>query len=225
MLFVKRAVCPLLMRELHDLGEFVQPAVGNAAGRVVFAKRKRGAIGTSILLAAIERAAMEGGDERLAEIVLVSVGDRLPLHNYPVPSPMAPLGHTGRRLLDFFGQHPDESTYLMFADVAVHVPLSSDPLTGDTIWPLYAKLSAAERLLRPAPVVNLASREMDQYNQYGMGAGWMKLRFSPNRRMQLAEAAIDSHAEAARDELWSSRRRGTGAFWDAAVCAPAMEPL
>jgi len=220
MLFVKRDVCPLLRLELHNLGEFVQPAVGNAAGRVVFAKRKRGAITTATLLAAIGHAASEAANASLAEIVYITVGDRLPLYNYPPSSPMAPLGHTGEGLLNYFGQHPEASTFLIFADLALHVPLRSDPLTGDAIWPLYARRTATERLTRPPPAVDLPSRDMDQYNQHGMDAGWMKLRLSPTRRAALVEAAIKAQEEeeAARDELWSSRQRGSGPFWEAAVC-------
>ena len=213
MLFIKRDVVQLLMRKLYNLGEFVRPAEGHSVDKVVFAKRKRGPIGTHSLLAALEQVALEQGDESLQYVVYVTVGDRLPLHNYPLPSPMAPLGHAGARLLDYFGQHPKSSTHLLFVDVAVHGPLYHDTATGDTTWPLFLKRSRAERLARPA-AVNLYPSEMDQYNQHGMDGGWMKVRTAPWRRRQLAADAIDAHAPAARDELRTSRLDGSGPFWE-----------
>ena len=218
-LFVRRSVCPALMHQLPDLGEFVGPALGKQAGRVVFDKRARGAITLTTLLAALQKAASEAMDEQLEEVVFVSFADRLPLANYPLNedgvSPEAPLGLTGARLLDFFGQHLDRSTCLFFADVAVHESLRFDE-NGDVVWSLLAKRSREERRGRKA-VVDLGASEMDQYNQHGMSAGWMKLRLRPSRRRELAEDAIDAHTVETRSLLRDSRLSGSGIYWDAPV--------
>ena len=220
MLFIRRSACPALMHQLPELGEFVGPALGKQAGRVVFAKRARGPITLATLLAALQKAADAAMDEQLEEVVYGSFSDRLPLANYPLNEdgwcPEAPLGHTGARLLDFFTQHPGLSTFLFFADVAVHQPLNSDPTTADTVWSLFSKRSSEERRVRRA-VVDLGAHEMDQYDQFGMAGGWMKFKIGPNRRRVLAEDAIDAHTVPARTVLRDSRLSGSGVYWEAPV--------
>jgi hypothetical protein len=218
-LFIRRAACPALLHLLPDFGEFVGPARGKQVGRVVFARRARGAIVTATLLAALAKVAVDELDETLGHVVYVTLADRLPLAGYALNedgvSLLAPLGHLGERLLDYFGQHRDPATCLFFADVAAHVPLSSNE-ANDAWWPVHAKRSRADRITRPA-VVNLGDSEIDQYNQHGLDGGWVKLRLSPRRRRELAEDAIDAHPVAARSELHKSRWHGAGIFWTGPV--------
>ena len=218
-LFIRRAACPALLRLLPDLGEFVGPAGGKQVGRVAFARRARGAILTSTLLAALAQVAVDEFDERLGHVVYVTVGDRLPLAGYALDgdgvSLLAPFGHTGADLLDYFGQHQDPNTHLFFVDVAARVPLTRNA-AGDAWWPLYRKRSRADRITRPA-VVNLGDSEMDQYDQHGRDGGSIKARLSRVRRRVLAEDAIDAHTVDARSELHKSRWRGIGMYWTAPV--------
>lgn len=218
-LFIRRSACPALMNQLPALGEFVGPAIGHQAGRVVFAKRARGAIALATLLAALREAAIQAMNERLEEVVFVTFGDRLPFANYPLDelgvSPEAPLGLSGARLLNYFGQHPDRSTGLFFADVAVHDTLGTDA-AGNVVWALYSKRSREERRWREA-VVDLGASEMDQYDQHGMSAGWLKVKVNPGKRHELAEDAIDAHTVATRSLLRDSRLAGSGVWWDAPV--------
>jgi len=219
-LFIRRAACPALFELLPDLGEFVGPALGKMEGRVAFARRARGAILTSTLLAALAKVAVDELDERLGHVIYVTVADRLPLAGYALDedgvSLLAPFGHTGADLLDYFGQHRDPATHLFFVDVAARVPLSSNAV-NDAWWQLYRTRSPADRATRPA-VVNLGASEIDQYDQHGRNGGSIKLRLSPRRRRQLAEDAIDAHALDARTELHKSRWHGAGFYWTAPVC-------
>ena len=219
MLFIRRTACPALFKLLPDLGEFVGPACGRQAGRVAFKKRSRGAILTTTLLAALEKVAVDGMDETLDWVVYVTVADRLPLAGYVLNadgvSPMAPLGLSGARLLDYFGQHLERSTYLILADVAVHQSLDCNQ-AQDARWPLYKKRARSDRTMRPA-VVDLRADEMDQYDQYERASGWMKLKLSPSRRRELAAEAIDAHAVGVRSTLRESRLAGAGRFWTAPV--------
>ena len=219
-LFIRRAACPALLELLPDLGEFVGCALGKLEGRVAFASRARGAILTSTLLAALAKVAVDELDERLGHLIYVTVADRLPLAGYALDedgvSLLAPFGHVGADLLDYFGQHRDPDTHLFFVDVAARVPLSSNAV-NDTWWQLYRKRSRADRATRPA-VVNLGDSEIDQYDQHGRNGGSVKLRLSPRRRRELAEDAIDAHALDTRSELHKSRWHGAGFYWTAPVC-------
>ena len=66
-------------------------------GRVVFARRARGAIVTATLLAALAKVAVDELDETLGHVVYVTLADRLPLAGYALNedgvSLLAPLGH------------------------------------------------------------------------------------------------------------------------------------
>jgi|TARA_B110000093_G_scaffold125358_1_gene134180 hypothetical protein len=219
MLFIRRTACPALFRLLPELGEFVGPACGKQAGEVAFKKRSRGAIVTTVLLAALEKLAVDQMDDTLDWIVYVTLGDRLPLAGYVLNedgfSPMAPLGLSGARLLDYFGQHSERYTYLILADIAVHQPLDCNQV-NDVVWPLYKKRARSDRITRPA-VVDLRADDMDQYDQYEKDGGWMKLKITPTRRSELAAEAIDAHAVGARSVLRESRLVGAGIFWNAPV--------
>jgi len=219
MLFIRRNACTALFEVLPDLGEFVSPACGNQEGRVVCKKRSRGAISPAVLLGALEKLAVDELDETLGSVVFVSFGDRLPLAGYALNedgvSPMAPLGLSGARALDYFGQHLEPSTYLILADVAVRQPHNCNT-AGDVVWPLLKKRARSDRTMRPA-VVNLRADEIDQYDQYGKDSGWLKIKLSPNRRRELAADAIDAYAVGARSVIRESRLAGAGEFWTGPV--------
>ena len=206
------------------MGEFVQISEEGQHESVACAKRARGPIEAANLIGALVHCSKLEDSTDLAHVVYVNVGGRLPMYGYPLDEngrsffPLAPLGHIGATLFDFCGRAArSRSTYSMWADLAVHLPLKVNE-AGWAVWSLYKRRELdAYNLRGTRPLVHVSPSNMQIFEQHEAVGGHAIWYLPPASLERLRRDAIEAYPLDEHQLLLESRAAGTDYYWAKAV--------
>ena len=203
---------------------FVQLSEVGQQESVAFAKRARGPIEATNLIGALVHCSKLEDSIRLADVVYVNVGGRLPMYGYPLDEsgrsffPLAPLGHIGATLFDFCGRASrSHYTFSIWADLAVHLPLKVNE-AGWAVWSLYKRRNEdAYNLRGTRPLVHVSRSNMQVFEQHEAPAGHAIWYLPPASLERLQRDAIKAYPLEEHQLLVESRAAGTDYYWAKAV--------